>query len=1684
MTNLLSRGLIGSLLALLCSFPSAALASSRATVHKGDGFACPRDSVFTVQRVGDGGWIHELKPDPGDQNGGCPTHLGQRIPVILIHGLNRCSSMPSPEVWDNFAKTIGHSDTFKLYRFSWWSNIEPISSIGGYLRDVLDALDDDPDAGFRSRQVIIITHSAGGLIARSYMQEWRSRSNYPYGGHADLGGERVSRLITLATPHRGSPLANGPYRIEYVRLWEREHNGDWSNSSRFGDYWLQCPIPNSFRYDTYTRLDIHWDNSTPLFPYGSVPPSVPGFGVLVPESFINDTSDWLQKLNCVPPFGRSTGNPQCGVLDRYAPKIIAYAGKAVGVSANYWDAKSICDQRHLENSNAGNLCVIQSYLNAVFQLDGDGFVPYESATFNSGAWRIKTRDFWFYNHEDMILGKTSPSDERLFLDLRGDLQNAVPDGPQANLTMTYGAAVGTETTPLTVNVSAGGSATVVLSSAGSTTYNGPPESYHWFVDNVSISTDASTPHALTAGRHRVALWIFDNLGARGEAFGSVTVKETYVAKLWPVATTTAASSVTSNIAVLNGRVTPNGTWARVWFQWGTSASPYANSTPADTLTSDEPTSYAHALPNLLPNTTYHFRVVAENETALKWGDDQTFTTKSAPDQEAPQVGITSPTTYVTTSQYITLGGWATDDLGVTSVTWGNDQGGTGTATGTASWTTSSIPLARGDNVITVTAWDGTGKSGTDMLTVTSNPPDNVSPDTQILSGPSGTWTSSDFTFTWTGSDDVTAPANLRYTTHLEGFDLSSTPYASTTSRSFSGIPNGTYTFWVRARDEVDNIDYSAATRTFTVSIPDTTAPSVANVLLTGGGVNNLFRTGQANSIVFDATDNIRPTEADLYYSIDGGASWISIVSSFPIRSGQNSFQWTVPAAAITTNGKIRVVVRDAAGNPAEGLFGPFTIIDGTPPRVKVISPNGGEDWPLGTSQTIRWEASGTYPIDGFIVYFLRDGSTLYIGGFPGNQTTYQWTLPVTGSTERALVRVVARDTYGNESEDFSDGLFRMSNPDKPPPPPWHVPSLVSSTAGYSPQPVVAMDRFGKVHLAAASGNSTQQQVVYRLWDAGAWGTRKEITSYPVDSQANEHYTDWVRIAVDSSGHPHVIWLRGRNLPYPSYDDDLFYSYFDGTSWSSPVNLSASVTSGGSSSTRYPAMAVDSGDRVHVVWMERIVGISGPSGHLVYHAIKTGGTWAPPVPITLSGSAQYYSYAEMVGDRAGRIHLITSADGNERIDHSVFDGAGWASQPIVPSENGFSAQRGSVTLGADDTLHAAWFNAARDADGHEALSLQYSSYRNGVWASAIAHPVPDWKAAQSLAIAMNALGRSVISWIQDSPVPPNGIAFVYASEITDRGWSEPIRISDRTTNVSWGQPISMAGGPSGTHVVWQGTGGVIWNWADYSAMLNVVPAEIVFPSIGVGETAEAEFLLLNPTSGAASGSATVGPAGGGAAAVDEGQAAVSVPFSITSGAQFSVGAGDQIGSVTVRFAPTAVGAASGTVTFSTPWGDITRTVSGDATATAHVVGSAMLQGRPAQPDPRWSVWLSVSLTTPGVQTPAYEFTTATDENGAFVVSGIAPGTYDVRVKNSHTLRNTQTVTFLQGQNTVSFGTLREGDANGDNFVTVTDFSTLVSTFAKCDGDAGYDSRADFNNDGCVTLLDFSLLAANFGQAGAP
>jgi hypothetical protein len=104
---------------------------------------------------------------------------------------------------------------------------------------------------------------------------------------------------------------------------------------------------------------------------------------------------------------------------------------------------------------------------------------------------------------------------------------------------------------------------------------------------------------------------------------------------------------------------------------------------------------------------------------------RSVTYTAAVDTTPPTISITTPTSassYTSATASIAIGGTSSDNVGVTQVTWTNSLGGSGTATGTTSWSAGSIALLGGTNVITVKARDAAGNAGSAVLSVTYTPP--------------------------------------------------------------------------------------------------------------------------------------------------------------------------------------------------------------------------------------------------------------------------------------------------------------------------------------------------------------------------------------------------------------------------------------------------------------------------------------------------------------------------------------------------------------------------------------------------------------------------------------------------------------------------------------------------------------------------------------------------------------------------------------------------------------------------------------------------------------------------------------------------------------------------------------------------------------------------------------------------
>jgi len=190
-------------------------------------------------------------------------------------------------------------------------------------------------------------------------------------------------------------------------------------------------------------------------------------------------------------------------------------------------------------------------------------------------------------------------------------------------------------------------------------------------------------------------------------------------------------------------------------------------------------------------------------------------TGTAADTIAPSIAITSPTsasTFVATGPSLALGGTASDNVGVTQVTWTNNLGGSGTATGTTSWSVGAIALQAGTNIITVTARDAAGNSRPATLTVTlsGSTPSTVAVTGPVISQPTASAKPTSVTISWTTNKPGDTQVEYGTATTYGGLTTLDSRLVTSHSQVIKGLARQTlYHFRVKSRDAANNLTVSS-----------------------------------------------------------------------------------------------------------------------------------------------------------------------------------------------------------------------------------------------------------------------------------------------------------------------------------------------------------------------------------------------------------------------------------------------------------------------------------------------------------------------------------------------------------------------------------------------------------------------------------------------------------------------------------------------------------------------------------------------------------------------------------------------------------------------------------------------------------------------------------------------------------
>ncbi len=527
-----------------------------------------------------------------------------------------------------------------------------------------------------------------------------------------------------------------------------------------------------------------------------------------------------------------------------------------------------------------------------------------------------------------------------------------------------------------------------------------------------------------------------------------------------------------------------------------------------------------------PTTAGNFSVsVTASDPAAHVTTQQFTWTVVVTDTLVPTIAISGPTaaaSYATTGAFVTLSGIATDDVGVTTVSWANNRGGAGTAAGTTSWSV-VVPLLTGANVITMTARDATNKTSTDTLTVTMTGGTNQAPTVTVTSPTSGTAftsTSSTVNLSGTATDDGTL-SRVTWQNSLGGSGTAS----GTTAWSATGIAlqPGANVLTLTAQD--------AAGLTSTDTLTITYSPATLQV--TGLTSNKAAPQALGSTVTFTATAVGGKAPYQFKWRIYNGASW----STASAWSATRTFAWTPTTAG--SGYQVQVWARSAgnasdaadnAGAVATRAFAISAAATGGALQLTTLTPDKAAPQAPATTVTFTAIASGGrapyqykwWLFDGYSWSVLREWTA---------GSTFAWTPTAANSAYRVGVWVRSAGSTADASDnDASNGSVPFPVSGAPTtggggtssPQPLRLASLAADRVAPQPQGTTV------VVTAAASGGVAPYQYKWWLYDGSSWTVLKDWSGSAshawVPRQANGAY----RVGV---------WIRGANSTSDASDND-------------------------------------------------------------------------------------------------------------------------------------------------------------------------------------------------------------------------------------------------------------------------------------------------------------------------------------------------------------------------------------------------------------------------------------------------------------------------------------------------------------------------------------------------------------------
>ncbi len=187
-----------------------------------------------------------------------------------------------------------------------------------------------------------------------------------------------------------------------------------------------------------------------------------------------------------------------------------------------------------------------------------------------------------------------------------------------------------------------------------------------------------------------------------------------------------------------------------------------------------------------------------------------------------------------------------------------------------------------------------------------------------------------------------------------------------------------------------------------------------------------WNLGETRNILWTATNYTGTVRLVLF---KGGVRLGNIATG--IDAGTGFYSWTVGQtieATGTPGSDYRLYLRSSDNSIVDPSDFRFALINPAP-QLRLTSPNGGENWPLGATRSITWNANG-YGGTVRLILFNKAAKVGQIAtGIPAAQGSYSWTVGqhqdgTAPAGSLYSIRLLAGD---GSQEDYSDAPFAITN---------------------------------------------------------------------------------------------------------------------------------------------------------------------------------------------------------------------------------------------------------------------------------------------------------------------------------------------------------------------------------------------------------------------------------------------------------------------------------------------------------------------------------------------------------------------------------------------------------------------------------------------------------------------------------